>query len=58
VSSDQQGGGDGVTRAVNVTSCPNTDGLRFAVTTIVVAAWLTTWVNVALPPPAKIAEPL
>ena len=48
----------GVTRAVKVTLCPNTDGLRLLVTTVVEAAWLTTWTNVALPPPAKIAEPL
>ena len=47
----------GVTRAVNVTLWPKTAGLRLLVTTVVEAAWLTTWTYVALPPPAKIGEP-
>ena len=49
----------GCTRAVKVTLWPKTDaGLRLLVTIVVEAAWLTTWTNVALPLPAKMAEPL
>jgi hypothetical protein len=47
----------GVTRAVRVTLWPETDAFRLLVRTVVEAAWLTTWINVALPPPSKIAEP-
>ena len=48
----------GSTRAVKVTLCPNTDVVRLRVSVVVEAPVLTTWTNVALLPPAKIAEPL
>jgi hypothetical protein len=46
------------TVAVNVTDCPNTDGLADEVRVVVVFALLTVWVRTALVLPEKLESPL
>ena len=50
-------GADAVTVAVNVTPCPNTDGLTEDATTVVVLACLTFWLRAEDVLPAQLAEP-
>jgi hypothetical protein len=45
------------TAAVNVTLCPNTDGLADELTNVVVLALLTVWLWADDVLPAKLAEP-
>ena len=42
------------TVAVRVTDWPNTDGFTDELTAVVVFAWLTTWLSVALVLPLKL----